>query len=168
MHVFAMLLKCSDWVRPLRHVFDWPVRYTPYVTTSQACSGPAGHDLMDPSNPLLRDPYITCRYRRHNTPQQPQAPPMTFTFPLHEGLIRPGIQLRIHLLLVFSPSRSNLITADLFYKTSWYKGKIIEWKSVFKCCEQLTFKGEFIIFISKGLWGIRIVSFLALSAVFCI
>lgn len=150
-----MFLPCCwnvliGWDRSGTH-FDWPVRYTLYVTMSQASSGPAGHDLMDPSNPLLRDPYITCRYRRHNTPQQPQAPPMTFTFPLHEGLIRARVKLRIHLLLVFSPSESNLITEDLFYKTSWYKGKITEWKSftVFKCCGQLTFKGEFIV-SSKG------------------
>lgn len=105
MHVFAMLLKRSDWVRPLRH--DWPLRYTLYVTMSQASSGPAVRDLMDPSNPLLRDPYITCRYGRHNPPQQPQPPPMTFTFPLHKGLIRAGIKLRTHLLLVFGEQPNN-------------------------------------------------------------
>uniref|UniRef100_A0A7N8Y306 Anion exchange protein n=1 Tax=Mastacembelus armatus TaxID=205130 RepID=A0A7N8Y306_9TELE len=40
---------------------------------------------MDQSNPLLRDTYITRHHRRHNTPQQPQAPPMTFTSPFHEA-----------------------------------------------------------------------------------
>uniref|UniRef100_A0A8D3DCD3 Anion exchange protein n=1 Tax=Scophthalmus maximus TaxID=52904 RepID=A0A8D3DCD3_SCOMX len=40
--------------------------------------------------PCLRHPeetHISTRLRRSNTPQLPQAPPMTFTFPLHEGLI---------------------------------------------------------------------------------
>uniref|UniRef100_A0A4W6G6C5 Anion exchange protein n=1 Tax=Lates calcarifer TaxID=8187 RepID=A0A4W6G6C5_LATCA len=74
MHVFAMLLKCccSDWVASLEHMSNWPARYTLYVTMSLASSGPAGLDLMDQSNPLHRDPYITCRSRGHNTPQLPQ------------------------------------------------------------------------------------------------
>ena len=91
MFLFGMLLKCShscsDWVRPLRHTMSyWSAGHTLYVTRSQASSGPAGPDLMGQSNPLLRDPYITCRSRGHNTPQLPQAPPMTFTSPLREGL----------------------------------------------------------------------------------
>lgn len=174
MHVFAMLLKSShgqsDWVRPLRQVFDWLVRYTLYVTMSQASSGPAEHDLMDLSNPLLRDPYITCRYRRHNTPHQPQAPPMTFTFPLHEGLIWAGIKLRINLLLPFSRWESNLITADLFHRTSWYKGKkIIEEKGSFSqswnAVNWHLKDGEFIMFISNLLWRICVGwrSFLTIS-----
>lgn len=66
---------------------DLPPRHTLYVTMSQASSEPAEHDLVDQSNPLLRDPYITRRYRRRNTPQQPQARPATFTPALQEGLI---------------------------------------------------------------------------------
>lgn len=107
--------RCSDWVRPFKRKFDRPMRCTLYVTMCQASSGPAEHDLMDRSVLLLRDPYITRRYGRYSTPQQPQPPPMTFTFPLFEGLIRAGIKLRPHLLLVFSRSESNLITEDLFY-----------------------------------------------------
>uniref|UniRef100_A0A8C9YPZ7 Anion exchange protein n=1 Tax=Sander lucioperca TaxID=283035 RepID=A0A8C9YPZ7_SANLU len=61
---------------------DWPVRYTLYVTMSQASSGPAEHDLMDPSNPRLRDPYITCCYRRHNPPHQPHTPLSIFELQL--------------------------------------------------------------------------------------
>ena len=130
-HVVEMFLQTfSDWLRLLRHMFNWPVSYRLYVTMSQASSGPAGHDLMDPSNPLLRDPYITCRYRRHNTPQEPQAPPMTFTLLSHDSLIWAGIKLRVYLMLAFSRSKTNLITEDLVYRTSWYKGEVIEFQRI--------------------------------------
>lgn len=110
--------KHSDWVRQLRHTFDWPVRYTLYVTMSQASSGPAEHDLMDPSNPRLRDPYITCCYRRHNPPHQPQHL-WHLLFHFTRGLSRLGKSCLYTFSLVFSWSESNEITVDLFYKTSW-------------------------------------------------
>lgn len=72
-------MKCPHshpvWVRALRLT---PVRGAGvcdalYVTMSQASSEPAGHDQMDQSNPVLRDPYITCCY------SAAQTPPVTFT-----------------------------------------------------------------------------------------
>lgn len=133
MHVFAMLLKCccSDWVASLEHMSNWPARYTLYVTMSLASSGPAGLDLMDQSNPLHRDPYITCRSRRHNTPQLPQAPPVTFTFPLDEGLIWARIKLHLHAFLIFSLSESGAVTGDLYLgkEESWGE-KVFFWKTI--------------------------------------
>lgn len=62
------------WLHNVRHMPHWPSRHTLYVTMSQACRRPAGPDLMDLNNPPLRDPYITCRYRRHIHLSSPRLP----------------------------------------------------------------------------------------------
>ena len=72
-----MLLKYS---RRCSVIDDWPVRFTLYITKSQTLSGPAEHDLMGPSDLFLTDAYITRRYGRHSTPQEPQPACLSIYF----------------------------------------------------------------------------------------
>lgn len=80
-----------------------------YVTMSQASSEPAGHDQMDQSNPVLRDPYITCCY------SAAQTPPVTFTLFLFKE-IWAWKKLHIHLLLILSRLEISLTAEDLSFK----------------------------------------------------
>lgn len=112
-------MKCfhqySDWVRALGR--DRTLRYTLYVAMSQASRGPAGHDLTDQSrSQLLREPYITCRYGRHNTPQRPQTLQMTFNF-----AILWGSNLGRNRLPCTFWAESYLFSEDLFCQTTWLK-----------------------------------------------